>query len=181
MTTTVSILDEVSMNRALTRISYEIIERNKGIDQLVLAGIKTRGVFIARRIAEKIAEIEGEEVPVGELDITLYRDDRHFPEEVDDPEVKGQEFPVPVKGKVVILIDDVIYTGRTIRAAMDAVIDLGRPEKIMVASLIDRGHREIPIKADYIGKNIPTSKVEQVKVSMKEKDGRDAVEIIKPD
>lgn len=181
MTTTVSILDEVSMNRALTRISYEIIERNKGIDQLVLAGIKTRGVFIARRIAQKIEEIEGEKVPVGELDITLYRDDRHFPEEVEDPEVKGQEFPVPVKGKVVILIDDVIYTGRTIRAAMDAVIDLGRPEKIMVASLIDRGHREIPIKADYIGKNIPTSKVEQVKVSMTEKDGRDAVEIIKPD
>ncbi|MCC5895873.1 MAG: bifunctional pyr operon transcriptional regulator/uracil phosphoribosyltransferase PyrR [Alkalibacterium sp.] len=181
MAKVVSILDEVSLNRALTRISYEIIERNKGIDNLVLAGIKTRGVFIANRIAKKIEEIEGESVPVGELDITLYRDDRHFPEEVEDPEVKGQMFPVPVKDKVVILVDDVIFTGRTIRAAMDAVIDLGRPEKIMVASLTDRGHREIPIKADYIGKNIPTSKSEQVKVSMKEIDGKDAVEIIKPD
>lgn len=181
MTKVVSILDEVSLNRALTRISYEIIERNKGIDNLVLAGIKTRGVFIANRIAKKIEEIEGASVPVGELDITLYRDDRHFPKEVDEPEVKGQMFPVPVKDKVVILVDDVIFTGRTIRAAMDAVIDLGRPEKIMVASLTDRGHREIPIKADYIGKNIPTSKTEQVKVSMKEIDGKDAVDIIKPD
>lgn len=181
MTKTVSILDEVSLNRALTRISYEIIERNKGIDNIVLAGIKTRGIFIANRIADKIEEIEGERVPVGELDITLYRDDRHFPEALQDPEFKGQTFPISVKGKVVILVDDVIFTGRTIRAAMDAVIDLGRPEKIMVASLTDRGHREIPIKADYIGKNIPTSKTEQVKVSMKEIDGKDAVEIIKPD
>lgn len=181
MTQVVSILDETSMNRALTRISYEIIERNKGTEQLVLAGIKTRGVFIARRLAQKIEEIEGESVPVGELDITLYRDDRHYPEEVEDPEVKGQDFPVPVKGKVVILVDDVIYTGRTIRAAMDAVIDLGRPEKILVASLIDRGHREIPIKADFIGKNIPTSKHEQVKVSMVEVDDKDGVDIIKPD
>ncbi|MCD8505961.1 MAG: bifunctional pyr operon transcriptional regulator/uracil phosphoribosyltransferase PyrR [Alkalibacterium thalassium] len=180
MSKVVSILDEVALNRALTRISYEIIERNKGIDNVILAGIKTRGVFIANRIASKISEIEGQDIPVGELDITLYRDDRHFPEEVEDPEVKGQIFPVSVKGKVVILVDDVIYTGRTIRAAMDAVIDLGRPEKIMVASLTDRGHREIPIKADYIGKNIPTSKSEQVKVSMKEIDGKDAVEIIKP-
>ena len=180
MSKVVSILDEVALNRALTRISYEIIERNKGIDNVILAGIKTRGVFIAKRIASKISEIEGQDIPVGELDITLYRDDRHFPEEVEDPEVKGQIFPVSVKGKVVILVDDVIYTGRTIRAAMDAVIDLGRPEKIMVASLTDRGHREIPIKADFIGKNIPTSKSEQVKVSMKEIDGKDAVEIIKP-
>ena len=180
MSKVVSILDEVALNRALTRISYEIIERNKGIDKVILAGIKTRGVYIAKRIASKISEIEGQDIPVGELDITLYRDDRHFPEEVEDPEVKGQIFPVSVKGKVVILVDDVIYTGRTIRAAMDAVIDLGRPEKIMVASLTDRGHREIPIKADYIGKNIPTSKSEQVKVSMKEIDGKDAVEIIKP-
>lgn len=180
MSKVVSILDEVALNRALTRISYEIIERNKGIENVILAGIKTRGVYIANRIASKISEIEGQDIPVGELDITLYRDDRHFPEEVEDPEVKGQIFPVSVKGKVVILVDDVIYTGRTIRAAMDAVIDLGRPEKIMVASLTDRGHREIPIKADYIGKNIPTSKSEQVKVSMKEIDGKDAVEIIKP-
>lgn len=180
MSTVVTILDEVALNRALTRISYEIIERNKGIENVILAGIKTRGVYIARRIAQKIEEIEGKPVLIGELDITLYRDDRHYPEEVDDPEVKGQDFPVPVKGKVVILVDDVIFTGRTIRAAMDAVIDLGRPEKIMVASLTDRGHREIPIKADFIGKNIPTSRREQVKVSMTEVDDKDAVEIIKP-
>ncbi|GAA0354064.1 bifunctional pyrimidine operon transcriptional regulator/uracil phosphoribosyltransferase [Alkalibacterium iburiense] len=181
MSTVVTVLDEVALNRALTRIAYEIIERNKGTDNLILAGIKTRGVFIANRLAQKIEDIEGTPVHVGELDITLYRDDRHYPEEVDDPEVKGQNFPVSVKNKVVILVDDVIFTGRTIRAAMDAVIDLGRPEKIMVASLTDRGHREIPIKADFIGKNIPTSKREQVKVSMKEVDDKDAVEIIKPD
>lgn len=176
---TVEVLDEAAMRRALTRISYEIIERNKGVDNLVLAGIKTRGIFFARRIAERIKQIEGEEVPVGELDITLYRDDRHFPEEVGDPDVKSQDFPVSTDGKIVILVDDVIFTGRTIRAAMDAVIDLGRPEKILVASLTDRGHRELPIKADFIGKNIPTAKSEQVKVSVKEVDKRDSVEIIK--
>lgn len=181
MATTVTILDEVAMQRALTRISYEIIERNKGIDNLVLAGIKTRGIHIANRIAERIEQIEGEAIPVGELDITLYRDDRHFPEEVGDPEVKGQNFTVSVEDKVVILVDDVIFTGRTIRAAMDAIIDLGRPKKILVASLIDRGHREIPIKTDFIGKNIPTSMKEQVKVSVMEVDKRNAVEIIKPE
>lgn len=181
MATTVTVLDEVAMQRALTRISYEIIERNKGIDNLILAGIKTRGIHIANRIAERIKQIEGEDIPVGELDITLYRDDRHFPEEVGDPEVKGQNFSVSVEDKVVILVDDVIFTGRTIRAAMDAVIDLGRPKKILVASLIDRGHREIPIKTDFIGKNIPTSMKEQVKVSVLEVDKRNAVEIIKPE
>lgn len=181
MATTVTVLDEVAMQRALTRISYEIIERNKGIDNLILAGIKTRGIHIANRIAERIEQIEGEAIPVGELDITLYRDDRHFPEEVGDPEVKGQNFSVSVEDKVVILVDDVIFTGRTIRAAMDAVIDLGRPKKIFVASLIDRGHREIPIKTDFIGKNIPTSMKEQVKVSVMEVDKRNAVEIIKPE
>lgn len=178
--TTVEVLDEAAMRRALTRISYEIIERNKGIDNLVLAGIKTRGVHIAKLIADRIAQIEGERAPLGELDITLYRDDRHFPEEVGDPDVKGSTFPVSIEGKIVVLIDDVIYTGRTIRAAMDAVMDHGRPEKVLVASLTDRGHRELPIKADFIGKNIPTAKTEQVKVSVTELDGKDAVEIIKP-
>ncbi|GEL66295.1 bifunctional pyr operon transcriptional regulator/uracil phosphoribosyltransferase PyrR [Marinilactibacillus psychrotolerans] len=179
MATTVTVLDEIAIQRALTRISYEIIERNKGIDHLILAGIKTRGIHIANRIAERIEQIEGKMIPVGELDITLYRDDRHFPDEVGNPEVKGQKFSVPVENKVVILVDDVIFTGRTIRAAMDAVIDLGRPKKILVASLIDRGHREIPIKADFIGKNIPTSMKEQVKVSVVEVDNKNAVEIIK--
>jgi pyrimidine operon attenuation protein/uracil phosphoribosyltransferase len=178
--TIVEVLDESGVRRALTRISYEIIERNKGIDNLVLAGIKTRGVYLAKRISERIEQIEGQAVPTGELDITLYRDDRHFPEEVGDPDVKGGSFPVSIEGKIVVLIDDVIYTGRTIRAAMDAVIDTGRPEKILVASLTDRGHRELPIRADFIGKNIPTAKTEQVKVSVEELDGKDAVEIIKP-
>lgn len=181
MTTTVTVLDEAAMQRALTRISYEIIEQNKGTENLVLAGIKTRGIHIANRIAERIQQIEQVSVPVGELDITLYRDDRHFPGEVGDPEVKGETFPVSVKDKVVILVDDVIFTGRTIRAAMDAIMDLGRPKKILVASLIDRGHREIPIKADYIGKNIPTSMKEQVKVSVIEVDDKNAVEIKKPE
>ncbi|WP_080146496.1 bifunctional pyr operon transcriptional regulator/uracil phosphoribosyltransferase PyrR [Marinilactibacillus piezotolerans] len=181
MTTTVTVLDEAAMQRALTRISYEIIEQNKGTENLVLAGIKTRGIHIANRIAERIQQIEQVSVPVGELDITLYRDDRHFPDEVGDPEVKGETFPVSVKDKVVILVDDVIFTGRTIRAAMDAIMDLGRPKKILVASLIDRGHREIPIKADYIGKNIPTSMKEQVKVSVIEVDDKNAVEIKKPE
>lgn len=177
--TTVEVLDEAAIKRALTRISYEIIERNKGTKNLVLAGIKTRGVSIAHRLAARISQIEGESVPVGELDITLYRDDRHFPEEVGDPDVKGSTFPVSIEGKIVVLVDDVIYTGRTIRAAMDALIDVGRPEKILVASLTDRGHRELPVKADFIGKNIPTAKSEQVKVSVTEIDEKDAVEIIK--
>ncbi|WP_225743987.1 bifunctional pyr operon transcriptional regulator/uracil phosphoribosyltransferase PyrR [Marinilactibacillus sp. Marseille-P9653] len=180
MSKTITILDEMAMQRALTRISYEIIEMNKGTDNLILAGIKTRGIHIANRIAERIEQIEEKSIPVEELDITLYRDDRHFPDEVGDPEVKGQHFSVSVKDQVVVLVDDVIFTGRTIRAAMDAVMDLGRPKKILVASLIDRGHREIPIKADFIGKNIPTSLKEQVKVSVEEVDHKNAVEIIKP-
>ncbi|MEC6747212.1 bifunctional pyr operon transcriptional regulator/uracil phosphoribosyltransferase PyrR [Marinilactibacillus sp. XAAS-LB27] len=180
MSKTITILDEMAMQRALTRISYEIIEMNKGTENLILAGIKTRGIHIANRIAERIEQIEEKAIPVEELDITLYRDDRHFPDEVGDPEVKGQHFSVSVKDQVVVLVDDVIFTGRTIRAAMDAVMDLGRPKKILVASLIDRGHREIPIKADFIGKNIPTSLKEQVKVSVEEVDQKNAVEIIKP-
>ncbi|WP_208560160.1 bifunctional pyr operon transcriptional regulator/uracil phosphoribosyltransferase PyrR [Marinilactibacillus kalidii] len=181
MVNKITILDEMAMQRALTRISYEIIEMNKGTENLVLAGIKTRGIHIANRIAERIKQIENKEVSVGELDITLYRDDRHFPDEVGDPEVKGQHFSVSVEDKVVVLIDDVIFTGRTIRAAMDAVMDLGRPQKILVAALVDRGHREIPIKADFIGKNIPTAIKEQVKVSVEEIDSKNAVEIIKPE
>lgn len=180
MSKTITILDEMAMQRALTRISYEIIEMNKGTENLILAGIKTRGIHIANRIAERIEQIEEKAISVEELDITLYRDDRHFPDEVGDPEVKGQHFSVSVKDQVVVLVDDVIFTGRTIRAAMDAVMDLGRPKKILVASLIDRGHREIPIKADFIGKNIPTSLKEQVKVSVEEVDQKNAVEIIKP-
>lgn len=175
----VKLVDSDGMNRALTRISYEIIEKNKGTDNIFLAGIKTRGVYLAQRVAEKIKEIEGKEVPVGELDITLYRDDRHYVNDAKDPEFKGSTFPVSVSGKIVILVDDVLFTGRTLRAAMDAVIDEGRPQKIMAAILVDRGHRELPIRADYVGKNVPTSMTEQIQVKVEEVDGEDSISILK--
>lgn len=179
MTKQVEVLDAEGIKRSLTRISYEIIEKNKGTDNVVLAGIKTRGVYIAERLAHRIKEIEGKDVPVGVLDITLYRDDRHIINSEKDPEFKGAVFPVSVTGKTVILVDDVLFTGRTLRAAMDAVIDEGRPSKIRAAILIDRGHRELPIKADHVGKNIPTSLTEQIRVQLLESDGQDSVSIIK--
>ena len=151
------VVDAVTMKRALTRISYEIIERNKGIQDIVLVGIKTRGIYIAQRLAERLKQLEDIDVPVGELDITLYRDDV---KDMEEPELHSSDVPVSIEGKEVILVDDVLYTGRTIRAAMDAVMDLGRPRKISLAVLVDRGHRELPIRADYVGKNIPTSKTE---------------------
>lgn len=167
------ILDKDGIRRALTRIAHEIIERNKGTEELVLIGIRRRGVPLARRLAEKIKEIEGSLVPVGILDITLYRDDLSslYPH----PVVRQTEVNFPVKGKTVVLIDDVLFTGRTIRAALDAVIDLGRPRSIQLAALIDRGHRELPIRADYIGKNVPTSRRELVEVRLAETDGEDEV------
>lgn len=171
------VVDQVTMKRALTRITYEIIERNHSIDDVVLVGIKTRGIYIASRIAERLKQLEGIEVPVGELDITLYRDDKK--EIPDEPELHSSDIPVSLEGKEVILIDDVLYTGRTIRAAMDAVMDFGRPRKISLAVLVDRGHRELPIRADYVGKNIPTSKVEEILVEMQELDGQDRIMILK--
>ena len=144
------VVDAVTMKRALTRISYEIIERNKGIQDIVLVGIKTRGIYIAQRLAERLKQLEDIDVPVGELDITLYRDDV---KDMEEPELHSSDVPVSIEGKEVILVDDVLYTGRTIRAAMDAVMDLGRPRKISLAVLVDRGHRELPIRADYVGKN----------------------------
>lgn len=169
------ILDRDGIRRALTRIAHEIIERNKGTEDLVLIGIRRRGVPLARRLAEKIREIEGRLVPVGILDITLYRDDLSslYPH----PVVRQTEVSFPVKGKTVILIDDVLFTGRTIRAALDAIIDLGRPRSIQLAALVDRGHRELPIRADYIGKNVPTSRRELVEVRLDETDGEDEVMI----
>lgn len=143
------VVDAVTMKRALTRISYEIIERNKGIQDIVLVGIKTRGIYIAQRLAERLKQLEDIDVPVGELDITLYRDDV---KDMEEPELHSSDVPVSIEGKEVILVDDVLYTGRTIRAAMDAVMDLGRPRKISLAVLVDRGHRELPIRADYVGK-----------------------------
>ncbi|WP_277631211.1 bifunctional pyr operon transcriptional regulator/uracil phosphoribosyltransferase PyrR [Atopococcus tabaci] len=175
----VEVVDSAAMKRALTRISYEIIERNKGVKDVLLVGIKTRGEYIAQRIAQRIEEIEGEKVAYGTVDITLYRDDRHDSGEAFEPEFKGADLPEEVENKIVILVDDVIYTGRTIRAAMDAVMDVGRPKRIMVAALVDRGHRELPIRADFIGKNVPTSKKEQVRVSVAELDKKDSVSILR--
>lgn len=170
------VVDAVTMKRALTRISYEIIERNKGIQDIVLVGIKTRGIYIAQRLAERLKQLEDIDVPVGELDITLYRDDV---KDMEEPELHSSDVPVSIEGNEVILVDDVLYTGRTIRAAMDAVMDLGRPRKISLAVLVDRGHRELPIRADYVGKNIPTSKTEEIIVEMEERDGADRIMISK--
>lgn len=170
------VVDAVTMKRALTRISYEIIERNKGIQDIVLVGIKTRGIYIAQRLAERLKQLEDIDVPVGELDITLYRDDV---KDMEEPELHSSDVPVSIEGKEVILVDDVLCTGRTIRAAMDAVMDLGRPRKISLAVLVDRGHRELPIRADYVGKNIPTSKTEEIIVEMEERDGADRIMISK--
>ncbi|MHC5217398.1 bifunctional pyr operon transcriptional regulator/uracil phosphoribosyltransferase PyrR [Enterococcus sp. LJL128] len=172
------VVDAVTMKRALTRITYEIIERNKGIQDIVLVGIKTRGIYIAARIAERLKQLENIEVPVGELDITLYRDDVAN-DVAEEAELHSSDIPFSVKGKQVILVDDVLFTGRTIRAALDAVIDLGRPKKISLAVLVDRGHRELPIRADYVGKNIPTAMTEEIIVEMEEIDGTDRILINK--
>lgn len=171
------VLDEQAIQRALTRIAHQIIEKNKGIEECVLVGIRTRGIFIAKRLAAKIEEIEGNPISVGELDITLYRDDLSKKTENQEPLVKGSDIPVEITDKKVILVDDVLYTGRTVRAGMDALIDLGRPSAIQLAVLVDRGHRELPIRADYVGKNIPTSSSEKIVVELKEVDQVDQVSI----
>ncbi|MFD3157416.1 bifunctional pyr operon transcriptional regulator/uracil phosphoribosyltransferase PyrR [Haloimpatiens sp. FM7330] len=170
-----TLLDENSIKRTLTRISHEIIEKNQGIENVILVGIKRRGYPIAKRIAKLIEEIEGVKVPVGNVDITLYRDDLTALDE--QPIVNNEEMGIGVKNKIVILVDDVLYTGRTARAAIDAVIHHGRPERIQLAVLVDRGHRELPIRADYVGKNIPTAKKELVSVEVSEIDGEDLVNI----
>lgn len=169
------LLDQSAINRALTRIAHEIVERNKGGEDLVLVGIKTRGVPLAKRLQEKIQEIEAITVPFGELDITLYRDD--LEKESADPELIATNIQVDIHNKTVILVDDVLYTGRTVRAAMDAVMDIGRPSQVQLAVLIDRGHRELPIRADYVGKNIPTSNFEVIVVNLGEQDNLDEVSI----
>ena len=170
---TKEIVDDVTMKRAITRITYEIIERNKQLDNVVLAGIKTRGVFLARRIQERLRQLEGLELPIGELDIKPFRDDVKVDEDT-------TLMPVDITGKDVILVDDVLYTGRTIRAAIDNLVSLGRPARVSLAVLVDRGHRELPIRADYVGKNIPTSSVEEIIVEVVEVDGRDRVSIVDP-
>ena len=165
--------DEI--RRATIRLSHEIVEKQAGTDGLVLIGIQRRGVPLARRIAAAIAEHEGVDIPVGALDITFYRDDLSMVAQ--QPVVKGTELPTAIDGKTIVLVDDVLYTGRTIRAAMDALVDFGRPQAIRLAVLVDRGHRELPIRADHVGKNVPTSREELVRVHLEEIDGEDGVEI----
>ncbi len=165
------------MGRTLARIAHEILERNRSVDDLGLVGIRTRGVPIARRLARAIAEINGHEVPTGALDITLYRDDLMRHAVGPQPLVRRTEIPFSIDDKNILLVDDVLYTGRTIRAALDALIDFGRPKSIQLVVLVDRGHRELPIKADYVGKNLPTSLSQSVQVHLLEVDGRDEVEI----
>jgi len=170
------IMDEVKIKRSITRISHEIIEKNKGGQDVVLVGIKRRGVPIAKRIAENIKNFEDIDIPVGILDISLYRDD--LSELSEDPIVKNNKLDVDIKGKKIILVDDVIYTGRTARAAIQAIFDNGRPGKIQLAVLVDRGHRDLPVRPDYVGKNIPTSLSEAILVELNEIDGNDSVKIL---
>jgi pyrimidine operon attenuation protein/uracil phosphoribosyltransferase len=169
------IMDESGIFRAVTRISHEIIEKNKGVEDLVLIGIQRRGVPLAKLISEKIKGVEGKAVPVGILDITFYRDDLSLLSE--HPIINGTEINFSISGKKVVLVDDVLYTGRTVRAAIDALMDIGRPKAIQLAVLIDRGHRELPIRPDYVGKNVPTSKFEVVNVKLFEIDGVNSVTI----
>ena len=173
------VLDETGIDRALTRIAHEVLERAGGTEGLAMVGIRTRGVTLAQRIAQRLSAIESVKVPVGALDITLYRDDLGLKAEV--PILRGTDIPFPVGGKTVVLVDDVLYTGRTIRAALDAIMDLGRPRMIQLAVLIDRGHRELPIRPDYVGKNLPTSRREIVRVELREHDGQDRVIIQEPE
>ncbi len=165
------------MRRAIARIAHEIVERNHGIEDLVLVGLRTRGVPLARRLQQRIQEFEGQRVPLGELDVTLYRDDIHkrMPRAMQPTAI-----PVDISDKTVLLVDDVLYTGRTARAALDALIDLGRPRSIQLVCLVDRGHRELPIRPDYVGKNLPTGRDEVVKVRMAEVDGQDEVVLLRP-
>ncbi|EGP65998.1 pyrimidine operon regulatory protein/uracil phosphoribosyltransferase PyrR [Streptococcus sp. oral taxon 056 str. F0418] len=168
---TKEVVDEITMNRAITRITYEIIERNKDLSQVVLAGIKTRGVYLANRIQKRLAQLEGIDIPVGEVDTKAFRDDMKVEEDT-------TFIPVDITDRQVILIDDVLYTGRTIRAAIDNLVSHGRPSRVGLAVLVDRGHRELPIRADYVGKNIPTSQTEKIIVEMTEIDGQDRVLIM---
>jgi pyrimidine operon attenuation protein/uracil phosphoribosyltransferase len=167
------VLDAAMMRRSIRRIAHEVLEQNQGTQRLLVVGIQTRGVNLAERLAHCIEEIEGVKVPMGKLDITLYRDDlRHTPVQ---PVVRSTHLPSDITGLVVVLVDDVLFTGRTIRAALDALVDFGRPARIILAVLIDRGHRELPIRADFVGKNLPTSKNEEVVVKVTEADGKDGV------
>jgi pyrimidine operon attenuation protein / uracil phosphoribosyltransferase len=173
------VMDADRMSRTLTRIAHEIVERNRGLDRLALVGVRTRGVPIATRLAARLREITGQEVPVGALDITLYRDDLMLNPVGPQPLVRSTDIPFSIDNRVIVLVDDVLYTGRTVRAALDELIDFGRPKAIQLVVMVDRGHRELPIKADYVGKNLPTSHTESVSVRLQETDGCDEVIIDK--
>jgi pyrimidine operon attenuation protein / uracil phosphoribosyltransferase len=176
MTSSTKLMDSDQIRRAVVRIAHEILERNKGVEDLCIVGIRTRGAVLAERIKQAIHEIEGEDVPYGILDINLYRDD--FTIAMKQPVVRETEIDFDITDKIVVLVDDVLFTGRTIRAALDALVDLGRPANIQLAVLIDRGHRELPIRADFVGKNIPTSRDQRVHVALGESDGsQDAVAV----
>lgn len=168
-----TIMDSQAMGRALVRVAHEIVEKNKGVENVVLVGIRTRGVPLAARIAKEIASIENIQLPVGSLDITLYRDD--LSTLAYNPVMHGTEIEFDISGKTIVLVDDVLFTGRTIRCALDALIDMGRPKEIQLAVMVDRGHKELPIKADYVGKNVPTATSESVEVTLAETDGVDEV------
>jgi pyrimidine operon attenuation protein/uracil phosphoribosyltransferase len=168
------VLDAAALDRALTRIAHEILEKNHGASEVTFVGLRTRGVTLAQRLAARIERIDGASLPVGTLDITLYRDDLDLR---GAPVIRGTDIPFSIKGKTVVLVDDVLFTGRTIRAALDALIDLGRPRMIQLATLIDRGHRELPIRPDYVGKNLPTSREQRVNVRLEEVDDVDEVSI----
>lgn len=171
-----TVLTGEDMNRIITRLAHEILEKNRGSENLVLVGLRTRGAYLATRISSKIKQIEGKSIPTGFLDATLYRDD--FRTRLKQPAVEVTNIPFAIDEKNIVLVDDVLYTGRTVRAALDALMDFGRPARIYLAVLVDRGHRELPIKADFVGKNIPTSIGEEIRVKMAEIDDGDAVELI---
>lgn len=172
-----TVLNASAMQRALARMAHEILERNEDADQLVLIGLQTRGVFLARRLAERLSQTTGVPVPTGVLDISMHRDDLGLRGAA--PEVKATHISFPIDGKTVVLVDDVLFTGRSVRAAMDALMDLGRPRRIQLAVLVDRGHWELPIRADYIGKATPTARDERIKVKMAEEDGVDEVSMVR--
>ena len=171
------VLDAQGIERALARMTHEILERNRGVEDLVFIGIRSRGVDIAKRLVDTAAAIEGVRVPMGTIDITLYRDD--LSRAGQQPALKGTDITFPIDDRQVVLVDDVLYTGRTVRAALDALMDLGRPRSVQLAVLIDRGHRELPIRADYVGKNLPTAANESVQVRLTERDGRDEVALVR--
>ncbi len=171
------IMNQEDVRRALARVAHEILEHNRGAKDLVIVGIHTRGVHLARRIAANLAEFEGIDVPVATLDVSLYRDDNQVRDQ-SQTKIQPTDIPMGIQGKRVVLVDDVLYTGRTIRAAMDALVDFGRPQQIQLAILLDRGHRELPIRADYVGQNLPTALEERVKVRLMETDGADEVALI---